>query len=209
MHLLGLHGMTRRIYTYLPETGGGPLNHVASSGALFMGLGTLVFLYNALASMKRGAIAGDDPWGAGTLEWSTTSPPPRYNFALLPTVRGRYPLWEGHAQSALISGLSTDKREVLSTSILDAQPQHRYELATDSILPLLMAIVTGVFFVVLVFTPWIVPICAMLWFILMAIWFWIGTGQKNEEKHKAHEYHEPRSPDKPQLSLGSEPSPQT
>jgi cytochrome c oxidase subunit 1 len=209
MHLLGLHGMTRRIYTYLPETGWGPLNHVASSGALFMGLGTLVFLYNALASMKRGAIAGDDPWGAGTLEWSTTSPPPRYNFALLPTVRGRYPLWEGHEQSALISGLSTDKREVLSTSILDAQPQHRYELATDSILPLLMAIVTGVFFVVLVFTPWIVPICAVLWFIVMAIWFWIGTGQKNEEKHKAHEYHEPRSPDKPQLSLGSEPSPQT
>jgi cytochrome c oxidase subunit 1 len=209
MHLLGLHGMTRRIYTYLPETGWGPLNHVASSGALFMGLGTLVFLYNALASMKRGAIAGDDPWGAGTLEWSTTSPPPPYNFALLPTVRGRYPLWEGHEQSALISGLSTDKREVLSTSILDAQPQHRYELATDSILPLLMAIVTGVFFVVLVFTPWIVPICAVLWFIVMAIWFWIGTGQKNEEKHKAHEYHEPRSPDKPQLSLGSEPSPQT
>jgi cytochrome c oxidase subunit 1 len=208
MHLLGLHGMTRRIYTYLPETGWGPLNHVASSGALFMGLGALVFFYNIFVSLKRGAIAGDDPWGAGTLEWATTSPPPPYNFALLPTVRGRYPMWEGHAQSPLVSGLSTDKREVLSTSILDAQPQHRYEIATDSILPLLLAIVTGVFFVVLVFTPWIVPICAALWLIVLAIWFWIGTGQKNEEKHKAHEYHEPRSPDEPQLSLGSEPSPQ-
>jgi len=53
-----------------------------------------VFAWNAIVSLRRGAIAGNDPWDAWTLEWSTTSPPPEYNFAAVPTVRSRRPLWD-------------------------------------------------------------------------------------------------------------------
>jgi cytochrome c oxidase subunit 1 len=53
-----------------------------------------VFAWNAIVSLRRGAVAGNDPWDAWTLEWSTTSPPPEYNFATMPTVRSRRPLWD-------------------------------------------------------------------------------------------------------------------
>jgi len=170
-----------------------------------MGLGALVFLINVWRSRRTGAVAGQDPWLAATLEWSTTSPPPVYNFALLPTVRGRYALWEDFDRAPQVTGLRLWKREVLCTSILDAQPEHRYELCADSILPFLTALVTGAFFVALVFTPWAVPAAAALWLMVLAVWFWIGTGLP-QEQHKPHEYREPRSPDEPRLSLGAKPA---
>src|SRR5690606_8098748 len=75
LHFLGLMGMTRRVYTYLAETGWGPLNLLATVGAFTMALAVLLFLVNAVRSLRGGAVAGDDPWGAHTLEWGTTSPP--------------------------------------------------------------------------------------------------------------------------------------
>src|SRR3954471_21342139 len=94
MHILGLHGMTRRIYTYVAETGWGNLNLLATIGAAIMGLSILVFFGNLAWSRRRGKVAGNNPWGAGTLEWTTTSPPPAYNYLYPPTVNGRYPGWE-------------------------------------------------------------------------------------------------------------------
>src|SRR5207248_440250 len=70
MHVLGLHGMPRRIYTYLPETGWGTLNLLATAGAFFMAAGVLVFLVDALSAVRAGAPAGGNPWVAGTLEWA-------------------------------------------------------------------------------------------------------------------------------------------
>jgi cytochrome c oxidase subunit 1 len=205
MHLLGLHGMPRRIYTYVPEAGWGTSNLLATIGAFTMAVSVLTFVVNVIYSLRRGVIAGPNPWNAATLEWATASPPPSYNFALLPTVRGRYPLWEQFEHNPLVTGLSTHKREVLCTSVLDAQPEHRFEFCNDSLLPVSLSVVTGVFFVILVFTPWAVPICAVLWTIVLTLWFWLGTQQPNESHH-AHEYHEPRSPDQPALALGAEPS---
>jgi len=63
-------------------------------GVVFQGLGTLVFVANLVWSYFKGARAGNDPWDAWTLEWSTESPPPVYNFATLPVVRSRRPLWD-------------------------------------------------------------------------------------------------------------------
>jgi cytochrome c oxidase subunit 1 len=206
MHILGLRGMPRRIYTYQPGTGWGFMNHLASSGAAIMGIAVLFFLINVWRSRRKGEYAGENPWGAPTLEWSTSSPPPLYNYALLPTVRGRYALWEEFARAPRVTGLRLWKREVLTTSILDAQPEHRYELCADSILPFLLALVTGIFFVWLVFSPWAVPVCAAGWLIVLAIWFWIGTGQP-QEQHKEREYREPHSPEKPALALGAKPQP--
>ena len=171
MHILGLHGMPRRIYTYLPQTGWGGLNLVSSIGAGILGIGVLLFVLNALVSLRRGAIAGPNPWGAGTLEWATTSPPPRYNWVEPPTCRGREPLWLEADPSIRVTGLATGHREVLATTILEAAPEHRYAMPPDSIWPLLLAIVSGLLIVGLLFHPWAVPIGALLAFGVLLGWF--------------------------------------
>jgi cytochrome c oxidase subunit 1 len=94
-HVAGLHGMPRRIYTYLPETGWGPYNMVSTIGAFVLGLGVLVFLVNVAKSLRAPKSAVPDPWGAASLEWSLPSPPPRMRRREIPVVPSRYPMWIG------------------------------------------------------------------------------------------------------------------
>ncbi|HET7563695.1 MAG TPA: cbb3-type cytochrome c oxidase subunit I, partial [Gemmatimonadaceae bacterium] len=95
MHFSGLDGMPRRIYRYEAIQGWTLNNHLSTIGAYILGLATLVFLYNLIVSRRRGVVSGPNPWSAPTLEWSMPSPPPDYNFAKLPRVTSRYPMWEG------------------------------------------------------------------------------------------------------------------
>jgi cytochrome c oxidase subunit 1 len=92
-HILGLKGMTRRIYTYSEMMGWGPLNLVSTVGAVIIVAGMIVFAVNLLRSVRHGEVAGANPWGADTLEWLTTSPPPPYNFVDTPVVTSREGLW--------------------------------------------------------------------------------------------------------------------
>src|SRR6202166_3230462 len=94
MHIPGLLGMPRRIYTYEPGRGWDTLNFLVTIGALIQGIATLVFVANLVISYFKGTKAGNDPWDAWTLEWSVSSPPPEYNFASLPSVSSRRPLWD-------------------------------------------------------------------------------------------------------------------
>lgn len=94
MHLLGLEGMPRRIYTYPSGMGWELWNFVATIGAFTIALGTLVFIINLLVSLRSGERASNDPWDGRTLEWSIPSPPPIYNFERIPTVHGRDAFWE-------------------------------------------------------------------------------------------------------------------
>jgi cytochrome c oxidase subunit 1 len=93
MHFLGLQGMPRRYYTYGEGSGWGIWNLVISISAFCLGASVLLFVYNLGHSMRYGKPAGNDPWDAATLEWAIPSPPPEYNFAQIPTVGHRDPLW--------------------------------------------------------------------------------------------------------------------
>ncbi len=125
MHILGLHGMPRRVYTYPAALGWGALNLLASAGAALMACAVVLFLVDAVRALLSGATATDNPWNAGTLEWATASPPPNSNFLRQPTVAGREPLWDNPPDQPVIVGLRDDARDVLVTHVLDAEPDHR------------------------------------------------------------------------------------
>jgi cytochrome c oxidase subunit 1 len=172
MHLLGLQGMPRRVFTYPKGMGWDGLNAVATLGAVTMAAGMLVFLVNVWRSRRSGALAGDNPWNAGTLEWATSSPPPAGNFVSLPVVHGREPLWEPAAEPRHVAGLAVDQREVLVTSVMEAHPDHRVVFPDPTPWPFLSAVATTVLFIGSIFTPWAVVWGAVPVAIGLTAWFW-------------------------------------
>jgi len=183
MHLLGMNGMPRRVYTYPAEMGWGTMNLVATIGAVTLALGIFLTLVNALRSARHGVLAGPDPWGAGTLEWATASPPRPSNFLATPIVYGRDPLWQGipEGQPDHVSGLAADVREVLCTTVADAQADSRMMYPASTPMPFLAALATTIFFVGSIFTPWAVVWGAVLVAVPLVWWFWPTQGEAQEE----------------------------
>ena len=180
MHQLGLMGMPRRVYTYPAETGWGTLNLVSSLGALLLVAGGLMLLFNLLHSLRAGALAGNNPWNADSLEWATSSPPPVYNFLEIPVVEGRHALWERSSEAPVVTGIALNKREVLVTDVMDAEPAHKDEFPDPSIWPFLAAVATGGMLVGALFTPWAVVYGALPVFATLVGWFW---PKKRAEEH--------------------------
>ena len=172
MHVLGLRGMPRRVYTYPPGLGWDTLNAASTAGALLMAAAVLIFVGHLAVSLRRGPLAGRDPWGADTLEWATLSPPPPYNFLHLPTVSGREPLWTAAPEQPIVTGLAPERREVLVTRLVDAEPDHRQTLDGPSIWPFLTAVAAAIGLVVTIFTPWGMVVGAVLTFVALTGWFW-------------------------------------
>ncbi|GJH14350.1 cytochrome c oxidase subunit I [Caballeronia novacaledonica] len=159
MHIAGLLGMPRRIYTYAPDMGWNTVNMITSIGAFLFAFGVLVFLWDFAYSLKRGPVAGDNPWDAPTLEWSTSSPPPPYNFAIVPRIASRHPLWEerisGTMRSRLTEGYVLDQgREALGTTALDGDPDVILKMPEDSYAPFWLGVASLVFFTGLALTAW-------------------------------------------------------
>jgi cytochrome c oxidase subunit 1 len=172
MHILGLHGMPRRIYTYSAATGWQSLNLLATAGAGILAAGLLIYLFNVITALRKRVLAVENPWEADTLEWLTPSPPPAYNFEYIPIVEGGYPLWDRFDPMPAVTGLATDSREVLCTTVQDATPESREESAEPSVWPFLMALATGITFITLIFSPWAIPIGAVLFLVTGVGWFW-------------------------------------
>jgi cytochrome c oxidase subunit 1 len=192
MHRLGLMGMPRRIYTYLPETGWATGNLVSTCGAAIIFVAILLFAVNAAWARGYGALAGNDPWGADGLEWETSSPPPPYNFLYLPTVRGRYARWTAAPDQAVVTGMRTDCREILITRALDAEPHHRDILPDDSWSPFVAGVAVAVTFIGIIFTPWAFVYGFVLIAIAMTLWFW----PRRKDKHPRH-HEQPKAKDLP------------
>ncbi len=180
-HILGLMGMPRRVYTYTPETGWGPLNFLQTIGAVILALSLAVYLVNVILSLRRGLVAPRNPWDAATLEWATTSPPPPYNFAPLPTVSAADPLWHDPPLPPVVVGVGSTCREILVTRVMDAEPDHRYKLPGPSIWPLVTAVALSGLFIGSIFTPWAVVYGAIPVTAAMIKWFWPRHGKSPEE----------------------------
>ncbi|MBO4220942.1 cytochrome c oxidase subunit I [Bradyrhizobium neotropicale] len=172
MHILGLQGMPRRIYTYQPDMPWHGMNLFVSLTAIILVAGFLLFFLNAVRSARSGAAARDNPWDAPTLEWATASPPPSYNFARIPVVSGSHPLWDRSDSLAVASGLRTDRRELVVTSLVAAEPQAREASPRNSIWPLWAAIATTVMLIWSIFSPWAVVWGSIPIAITLIGWFW-------------------------------------
>ena len=172
MHLLGLMGMPRRVYTYHGGLGWDLANMIASLGSWIIASSVVVFIFNVLYALSQGRPAGDNPWGAPDLEWSTRSPPPPYNFEHTPAVHGNEPLWPLDRPLSAVRGLSTTRREALITSTTDAVPVTRWAMPDPSIWPLLGALSLTILFVWSIFSPWGVVWGLIPLAITLTAWFW-------------------------------------
>jgi cytochrome c oxidase subunit 1/cytochrome c oxidase subunit I+III len=144
MHLTGLWGMPRRVYTYAPGMGWATTNMITTAGAFILAAGVIMLVVNIVVSLQEGVIASDNPWDAGTLEWATSSPPPPYNFAVIPQISSRLPLWEDRlnesaTRSSVREGLPLDHgRESLAITPVEGEPDLIIKVPEDSHAPFLL-----------------------------------------------------------------------
>ncbi len=145
MHILGLEGMPRRVYTYPAGMGWDGLNLTSTIGAFVLAVGVLVFIFNYFWSQVFGEPAGDNPWEADSLEWAVSSPPPPYNFLAIPEVIGRNGIWDDpelpariHNPSGRLAQPGGEIHESLQTTTLDAEEHRRLEMPEDTLWPLVL-----------------------------------------------------------------------
>ena len=147
MHFSGMLGMPRRIYTYDAGQGWDSFNFQSTVGVFIQGLGLALFVYNFIRSRKTGEKAPGDAWGAGTLEWSIPSPPPEYNFAQLPVVTSRYPLWDlKHPEmTADIAHSSPDAMTVTDSHAVPMHEETEHKTAKELGIPMPISTIKPLF----------------------------------------------------------------
>ncbi len=196
MHIAGLRGMPRRVYTYQEGLGIGGYNLVSTIGSYLLALGFLLFFVNFVLTWLRGSKSEENPWRAGTLEWAVPVPAPNYNFEAQPVVDRRYPLWESAgndvvqrdpAELEYLEELRAEPdhhRATLVTSVVNAEPQGLWNLTGPSYIPILTAFsVTMVAFGPIVQAYWLMALGAAAAIVLLAIWLWPSPDERERLLH--------------------------
>jgi cytochrome c oxidase subunit 1/cytochrome c oxidase subunit I+III len=161
MHIVGLLGMTRRVYTYQHGLGWGTYNLVETVGGFVLAAGLVLIAANVAWSMVGGAPSGRDPFHGGTLEWATSSPPPHYNFAVIPTVTSPYPNWDDEDRANDLRRLEQGElvldssHETPTTTVNDAALTSVAEMPAESPWPVTIAVATTVAFALLLTTHYV------------------------------------------------------
>ena len=179
MHWTGLLGMPRRIYTYPAGLGWETPNLITTAGAFVLAFGILLFLINLFLSLRNGQLAGPNPWDAPSLEWSMPSPPPPYNFPVVPRIASRHPLWEsrlgdGRRRSELRVGAALDHgKEALATTALDAIPDAILKMPDDTPAPFIVTLAMSVGFAGLLLQAWwLAGIGTIAMLAGLLVWLW-------------------------------------
>jgi heme/copper-type cytochrome/quinol oxidase subunit 1 len=177
MHIVGLLGMTRRVYTYEPGQGWDGYNLTETLGAFVLTAGLLLIFANLIWSRFRGAPAGPDPFHGGTLEWATTSPPPEYNFAVVPKVTSPYPNWdrEDRAEDARRLQAGTlvldEGHETPASTVRDGYLDEVLEMPPESPWPLVVGVTTALIFTMLLLGHFVLA-CVAAGLTLLAVAGW-------------------------------------
>jgi cytochrome c oxidase subunit I+III len=192
MHLTGLRGMPRRVFTYPEGLGFDGLNLVSTVGAFVMAAGVLVLVYDLVRPLSWKPKAPRNPWNAGTLEWAEGDPESPWGIRTVPIITSRYPLWDQKDLARQIDegrfflpDAEEGKRETLITSVLDAEPVQVLRLPGNSFLPMLAAIFVGGCFIAATFHWWITTIASgVIGIGVIMVWLWTGTAMIPDQRTK-------------------------
>src|SRR5690606_7680879 len=192
MHISGLGGMPRRVFTYRGGQGFDLLNMISTVGAFVLAAGFVVLLFDALWTAFRRDHSKRDPWGAGTLEWLTDMPSRPWGLRSIPVVHSRYPLWD---QPGLMRDVDEGRfyladapegrRETLITSPVDAMPEQCLRVPGPTFVTFWAAVCTGGAFIFPVFSEYVAAgISAVLGRVTILVWLWTGTAEVPEKPAK-------------------------
>jgi cytochrome c oxidase subunit I+III len=210
MHIVGLLGMPRRVYTYQEGIGWDIYNQISTIGAYILAIGILLFVINVIRSLRSDEKVEPNPWGADSLEWATAIPAPNYGFAELPIVQSRHPLWdeesirqeeelEPHRKEANmairrmlqdLAGWPLTWRAALTTSAIDAVPTEVFRVSGPSIWPMVTGVGLIIIFASEIFTLRILVLSGAITVLVGLIgWHWpdrIGTTERELEFERQH-----------------------
>ncbi len=198
MHIAGLLGMPRRIYTYTEDTGWGIYNLISTVGVFVIVPGIAVFVWNVVRTLRRGEPAGNNPWDADTLEWATSSPPAEHGWSVLPIVHSRHPMWdqddlhrgEPHLERFVhsLAEWPLRWRAAVIVGTADARPQEIFRVAGPSIWPLVAACgLVLIFIAELIKWRWIVAAGALILIVALVGWNWPEDPPMTVEEEDAFE----------------------
>ena len=192
MHLTGLRGMPRRVFTYPAGLGLETLNLVSTVGAFILAAGFAVFVWDVLRPKKKQPYAERNPWRAGTLEWLAEMPGKSWGVRSIPEIDSRYPLWEqpGFEQHVAegrfyLPDAQEERRETLITTAIDARPIQCLRVPGPAFVTWFAALFTGGFFIFATFHWWwAAGVSGVLAFAAILVWLWTGTAMIPEKEEK-------------------------
>jgi cytochrome c oxidase subunit I+III len=193
MHLTGLRGMPRRVFTYPEGLGFDGLNLLSTIGAFILAIGVGIVAWDIIRPKKREPLAPRNPWNAGTLEWLPALPPENWGVRSIPEIDSRYPLWDQpnftrdvEQGRFYLPDAEEGKRETLVTSVIDARPVQCLRLPGPSFVPLAAAVTLGGFFILGTFHLWYAALASLVAAVgVILYWLWTTTAVVPEKATKS------------------------